>query len=216
MGRVGRCRRRRHRVAPGGNLLGVGGRPWRFHLAGDTPTNDAGTVGGPAEPRYDPIVTPPRVLRLYGEASDHEALSWSWVDSQLRQAGTYWVVARAIGHPHPRPVWGTWRANRLYLSIGSPAVRSAVAADPRVTVHLDSGTDVVIVEGRVVESVADEDVLADYNQKYDWSYEAATYGPLLAVSPSTILAWRTAGWAGRDSFQQTGRWAFPPTVQELP
>ncbi len=149
-----------------------------------------------------------RALRLYGHVSDCEALEWSWVDDQLRGAGTYWVVARATGYPHPRPVWGVWRASQLFLSIGTPVTRDALAADPIVTVHLDSGTDVVIVEGRVLGSGADEEILAEYDRKYDWSYDVATYGPLTHVSPSTILAWRTAGWAGRDSFQRCGRWEF--------
>lgn len=147
-------------------------------------------------------------LRLYGQPSDKPALEWAWVDAQLSAAGTYWVTARAPGHPHPRPVWGAWRDGNLYLSIGTPLTTAALAADPRVTVHLDSGTDVVIVEGRRTGMSADPDVIADYDRKYDWTYDAATYGPLSCVAPKTILAWRTSGWAGRDSFQQTGRWRF--------
>ena len=147
-------------------------------------------------------------LQLYGEDSETEALDWDWVDRQLRQAGTYWVTARTPGHPHPRPVWGVWQENHLYLSIGTPVTVQALATDPAVTVHLDSGTEVVIVEGRAVDASSDIEVLARYDRKYDWSYEVATYGPLTCVAPGTVLAWRTAGWAGRESFQQTGRWTF--------
>ena len=88
-------------------------------------------------------------LRLYGTESDKPVLEWAWVDDQLRQAGTYWVVARSPGHPHPRPVWGLWDTGQLHLSIGSPSTLRALALDPTLTVHLDSGTDVVILEGRV-------------------------------------------------------------------
>ena len=47
-----------------------------------------------------------------------------------------------------------------------------------------------------------------YNQKYDWDYRVSEYGELTQVQPSKVLAWRTAGGAGRDSFQTTGSWIF--------
>jgi len=145
-------------------------------------------------------------LRLYGQPTSTPPLDWGWVDTQLLEAGTYWVIARTQGHPHPRPVWGVWQGDNLYLSIGTPATARAISADPVVTVHLDSGTDVVIVEGRSAGAVTDTAVLAEYDRKYAWSYDIETYGPLTRVVPESILAWRTAGWAGRESFQQTGRW----------
>lgn len=152
------------------------------------------------------------VLRLYGSGSDREPLAWQWVDDQLAAAGTYWVVARAEGHPHPRPVWGIWTSGRLHLSLGSPVLRRAAGRDPAVTVHLDSGTDVVIVEGLVAPAApTPPPVIETYNRKYDWDYQVSEYGELLVVVPVKVLAWRTAGWAGRDSFQETGSWIFDPS-----
>ena len=147
-------------------------------------------------------------LRLYGQPSDKPELDWAWVEAQLGSAGTYWVVPRSEGPPHPRPVWGVWHEERLYLSIGTPTTLHALAHNPVVTVHLDSGTDVVIVEGRVGGQASEGGPVAAYNKKYDWSYEAEKYGPLQCVEPAVVLAWRAAGWAGRESFQQTGRWRF--------
>lgn len=80
-----------------------------------------------------------------------------------------------------------------------------------VTVHLDSGTDVVLVEGTISSDARDEapsSVIEAYNTKYDWDYQVAQYGDLVVVQPVRVLAWRTAGWAGRDSFQATGCWTF--------
>jgi hypothetical protein len=146
---------------------------------------------------------------MYGQPSNHPALDWEWVAQQLEAAGLYWVLARSAGHPHPRPVWGLWLDEALHLSIGSPVIRAALAADPRVTVHLESATDVVIVEGRFIPVTATEPaVLAAYDAKYDWQYDEAAYGPIGKVAPLTVMAWRTAGWAGRESFQQTGSWTF--------
>lgn len=158
------------------------------------------------------VVSPrQRPLRLYGAPSDQGPLAWSWVEEQLEAAGTYWLVARTSGHPHPRPVWGTWQGEQLHLSVGSPTLLRAVDREPAVTVHLDSGTDVVLVEGttkRSTEQGTPSSVIQAYNAKYDWDYQVAQYGELIAVQPLRVLAWRTAGWAGRDSFQATGCWYF--------
>lgn len=153
-------------------------------------------------------MTSPRAIRFYGQVSEHAALEWEWVDGQLRRAGTYWVTARTTGYPHPRPVWGVWQSGQLFLSIGTPVTREALAVDPKVTVHLESGTEVVIVEGRATGPSDDAEILERYDEKYDWSYDLSQYGALTRISPETVLAWRTAGWAGRDSFQQSGRWDF--------
>ena len=148
-------------------------------------------------------------LRLYGALSDRTPLAWSWVEQQLLDAGTYWVNARTPGNPHPRPVWGVWSQQQVHLSVGSPTLQRAMQEDPAVTVHLDSGTDVVIVEGLVLSSAATTQALiAAYNQKYDWDYQASLYGELTRVQPVRVLAWRTAGRAGRKSFQATGSWIF--------
>lgn len=147
-------------------------------------------------------------LRMYGQPSDRPPPDWNWVHEQLSAAGTYWVTARTAGYPHPRPVWGIWRDVRLYLSIGTHITSRVLVADPVVTVHLDSGTDVVIVEGHAAGPVVEPAVLADYDRKYDWRYDPAEYGPLTCVAPETILVWRSAGWAGREGFQSTGRWRF--------
>lgn len=105
-------------------------------------------------------------------------------------------------------MWGVWHANVLHLSIGSPIVTSALDIDPLVTAHLGSDTDVVIVEGAVTGRTADAAVLQRYDEKYEWPYDINEYGPLTAIAPLTVLAWRSAGWAGRDRFTASGRWRF--------
>lgn len=151
----------------------------------------------------------PVALTFYGEPSNHPQLPWSWVEDELRSAGTYWAVVRSAGHPHPRPVWGVWQEHQLALSIGSPAVHAAIAEDSRMTVHLGSGTDVVIVEGRAtVMTEPVSTVIAAYDTKYEWNYSHAEYGPMTRIRPSRVIAWRSAGWAGREGFQTSGSWQF--------
>ena len=153
---------------------------------------------------------------MYGQPSATPGLDWSWVDAQLAAAGTYWVIARTQGHPHPRPVWGIWESDHLCLSIGTPITLRTLARDAVVTVHLDSGTDVVIVEGQAIRSSRDEslEAKAAYDAKYDWDYDLDQYGPFTRVEPDAILAWRAIGPAGRDGFAQAGRWRFPDPDQD--
>ncbi len=148
-------------------------------------------------------------LIMYGKPSEVGALEWAWVDDQLKTVGAYWMVAPGRGHPHPRPVWGVWTAATLYLSIGSPRINADLQGTQPVSVHLGSATDVVILEGMTAGSTDDSDVLSGYNAKYDWNYTIGEYGPFTKIVPSKVMAWRSAGWAGRGGFQQTGRWRFP-------
>jgi hypothetical protein len=155
----------------------------------------------------------PSALRFYGSPTDVPPLDLATVEAQLDSAATFWVSgASGDGHPHPRPVWGVWSVDGdrcVWLTLGSPRLRRAIADDPRVTVHLDSGVEVVIVEGRAAP-VADPPLVAAfvaaYDRKYDWQYDVEQYGPPLRVRPSTILAWRSGGFAGRDGFVAGTKW----------
>jgi hypothetical protein len=149
-------------------------------------------------------------LSFSGSQSECDPLEWHWVEEQLQAAGTYWIVARSDGPPHPRPVWGVWTGRRLLLSVGSQVITQQLRADGPVTVHLDSGTDVVIVEGNVDGTSGDDQAIEMYDSKYDLKYDLAEYGPLTVVSPTIVRAWRSGGWAGRDGFQAAGRWRFAP------
>jgi hypothetical protein len=166
---------------------------------------------------YDPVVEPmSEQLRMWGRRSDAQQLSWSWVHDELEKSGTYWVVARGSNHPHPRPVWGVWSGDTLYLSIGSIRISRDLQDDPTVTINLGSDTDVVIVEGATAGLTSDAHLVAQYNAKYDWDYTSDEYGPLTIVVPSTIIAWRSEGWAGREGIKQSGRWRFPGVSTAVP
>jgi hypothetical protein len=149
-------------------------------------------------------------LRMFGSVPNAEPLEWSWVRDQLLTAEMYWVVPRSDDHPHPRPVWGVWADDALQLSLGSPALNREIAADHVVTVHLESAIDVVIVEGfaRKLSTAESRGAVEAYNLKYDWEYDLDQYGPFTMVAPSTVMAWRAAGVAGRDGFRHAGRWQF--------
>ncbi|MDQ3947341.1 MAG: hypothetical protein M3357_19720 [Actinomycetota bacterium] len=105
-----------------------------------------------------------------------------------------------------------WFADALLLSLGSPVIARELASDPRTAVHLESGTDVIIVEGDASIVTAPEAIAefaTRYNAKYDWEYKAEQDGPPTRIDPSTILSWRAAGEAGRGGFSQAAKWSFP-------
>jgi len=113
-------------------------------------------------------------------------LPWAWAEERLVGARNYWV---ALAGPHASPVWGLWQEGGLLFSCGASSRKArAIAQDPRIVVHLESGDDVVIVEGEAEPAVAtDEDVTA-YERKYD--YRPNPGEGWYRVVPRRTLAWR--------------------------
>ena len=128
-------------------------------------------------------------------------LPWSHVTRRLTDALHYWVSTTGPeGRPHSTPVWGVMLDGTLYFD-GSPETRRGrnLAVNPAVAVHLESGTDVVIVHGEAREiRGAGRDfyvrLAAAYSAKYgSLGYEPSpdtwTIGGLYAVTPQTAFAW---------------------------
>lgn len=137
-------------------------------------------------------------------------LSWDVVAEQLTRARNYWVATtRPGGRPHAMPVWGLWLDESFCFST-DPASRKGrnLSADPRLVVHLESGDDAVIIEGRV-ERVGDPSSLLRFVDAYDAKYG---FRPDLSdpnqvvyrVRPQVVFAWRE-----RDYPQSATRWRFP-------
>src|SRR5205085_5766053 len=96
--------------------------------------------GGSADPeRSQP--------RMFGGHLEPVRLPWKWAAERLTRARNYWIATtRPDGQPHSRPVWGIWLDDTFYFSTDSLAVQS-MAANSAITVHLESGGEVVIIEG---------------------------------------------------------------------
>lgn len=97
-----------------------------------------------------PAARPERGPKGYAfPTSDEHLLSWGEAVQRVVAARHYWLATtNPDGTPHVRPVWGVWVAGCLYFD-GHPHTRWArnLAREPRVSVHLESATSVVIVEG---------------------------------------------------------------------
>ena len=143
-------------------------------------------IGGSRDPE-------PGQPRMFGGAVGSGRLPWQWATEQLSKARTYWIATtRPDGQPHSRPVWGVWLDGTFYFSTGSLAKQN-LAANPAITVHLESGSSVVIIEGLTEpanERVLREQVVPQYNEKYHWNLDPNNLpGPFYAVRPKKALGW---------------------------
>ena len=131
----------------------------------------------------------------YGIASgDEGTLPWSWVEEQCTAARNYWIcTTRPDGRPHAIPVWGLWLADAVVFSTDPESLKARnFLARPDVVVHLESGDDVVIVEGRVqaFDRALLEAFLDAYEVKYDLRPNAEQTEGIYMVRPQRVLAWR--------------------------
>ncbi len=141
----------------------------------------------------------PRFHESYGIwAADEGAglLEWEWATQRLERAHNYWVAtASEAGRPHAAPVWGLWHDGVFYFSTARGSRKGQnLAANPFAVVHLESGDEVVILEGPVEEVTArkDLDVLAAaYGEKYTLEIKFEDAGSVVyALAPKRAFAWR--------------------------
>jgi PPOX class probable F420-dependent enzyme len=132
--------------------------------------------------------------RTVNEAS----IPWARVERRLRNAEIYWLAStRPDGRPHCVPIWGVWGAGCLWFWTDRSTVKARnLATDPRASVHLESGDDVVILDGEV-ERVLDSDGaaqrLAAYADKYpDFDLESERLGDPYRFRPRIAHAWLEA------------------------
>ena len=150
-----------------------------------------------------PAADRPAMPREYGMPDDLDGLiGWDAVEARLRDANVYWIATSGpTGRPRVRPVDGIWVDGALWVG-GSPATRWVrdLLANPQVSVHLDDGWDVAILEG-IAERVSGvsndlaERLAAESNRKYpQYGARPADYqgeaGPF-AIRPSVGFAWKT-------------------------
>ncbi|MDT8898639.1 pyridoxamine 5'-phosphate oxidase family protein [Thermanaerothrix sp. 4228-RoL] len=141
-------------------------------------------------------------------------LAWAEVEARLQAALHYWLVTvSSQGRPHAVPLWGVWVGGCFYFD-GSPQTRHArnLHDNPQVIVHLESGAQVVIVEGEGMSVPRPEPPLAAalaaaYGNKYaTLGYTPAPTqwdeGGLYRVVPRKVLAWN-------DFTQDPTRFIFP-------
>jgi nitroimidazol reductase NimA-like FMN-containing flavoprotein (pyridoxamine 5'-phosphate oxidase superfamily) len=143
---------------------------------------------------------------LDGPDAGQGLLPFARAREALERATVYWLTTSGRdGAPHSVPVWGLWQGDVFYLSMGERTVGGRnLAADPRVRLHLESGEDVVIVDGRAAP-VQDAGLAAElerrYAAKYDWDEPV---GSFLAITPTRAFAWLCRGVGAASARDFTG------------
>jgi nitroimidazol reductase NimA-like FMN-containing flavoprotein (pyridoxamine 5'-phosphate oxidase superfamily) len=128
-------------------------------------------------------------------------MTWADVEPRLAAARVYWIAtAGPDGRAHVRPVDGLYHEGTLYVG-GSPETRWVrdIAGNPHVSVHLDGGHDVLILEGeaRILDGLdrpTAERLAAISSEKYPaYGMTADNYsGPgTIAFRPSVGFAWKS-------------------------
>ena len=153
-----------------------------------------------ANPRVDRPVFPDG----YGLPTTVEtALTWADVEPRLVAAESYWLATvRPNGTPHVVPRWGVWVEGRFWYD-GAPTTRHArnLVENPACALHLESGTEAVIVEGTSAPTSADPATLGTKLSKAFEKYHKLGYSPaadawedpegggLRVLTPRRALAW---------------------------
>lgn len=148
----------------------------------------------------NPIMSRPKMegygIEPIGDGAD--LIPWSEVSEKMAKARNYWVsTTRQNGKPHAMPVWGIWLDETFYFGTGANTMKAKnLKRNPAVVVHLESGDDVVILEG-TTEEVTDKTRLQHiyndvYGPKYDLDMSAHAEddaGPTFALKPTIAFSW---------------------------
>jgi hypothetical protein len=140
----------------------------------------------------------------YGADTAKVYLEWSDVTEALADSLHYWLsTTRPDGRPHVVPRWGVWLDDVFWYD-GSPEtihVRN-LDTNPYCALHLESGKEAVILEGRSIVPDAivgdlGERLSAEYARKYapqyvpsadQWAGELS--GGMRVIAPERAIAWK--------------------------
>jgi len=152
----------------------------------------------------------PDVPPLYGMKSPHNYLPFARSEDRLTRARNYWIcTVRPDGRPHSIPVWGFWLDGAVYFGTDRASHKARnLAHNPAVSIHLESGDDVVILEGRAVEvNLSDKPTF----KKLDAASRAKYNMPLMVVPDSVLYSVRprvVLAWTEKDFPNNATRWIF--------
>ncbi len=161
----------------------------------------------------DPTPRRPPFKTDYGIAPELPDPLAPWADTRAKLVASrnYWVTtSRADGRPHAAPVWGVWVDDEFLFSTDAGSVKGrAITRSPDVLVHLESGDDVVIVEGPARPLAHTDPVVeafvAAYEPKYDFTFERPfpEFFSFYAVAPRQVTVW-----SEEDFVSSAVRWHF--------
>ena len=159
----------------------------------------------------------PHVPATYGLKAREKYLPFSHAEARLAKSRNYWIcTARPDGRPHSIPVWGFWIDGALYFGTARASRKARnLAHHPAISIHLDSGDDVVILEGTAAEvDPNDKPTFKKLNAasrvKYNMPMTAPPGGESVVyrVLPRVVLAWTE-----KDFPNNATRWELNPGAE---
>jgi len=128
-------------------------------------------------------------------------LTWEWVAVHLAESKHYWLCSvRPNRSPHVVPRWGVFLHDKFYYD-GSPETRHArnIDSNPKVSLHLESGSEAVILEGLSIPAGKPSPKLGrELSREFKRKYKDEGYAPkpdqwneggLFVFTPRQCLAW---------------------------
>ena len=159
----------------------------------------------PTKKTKSPKAGRPNMQKGYGISKESAGtLPWTFVQERMTKARNYWIATtRPDGRAHVMPIWGLWFDEAFCFGTDPNSVKGRnLAKNPHAIVHLESGDEVVILEGTVgmVKTAATVKRFADtYKAKYKVRPEAGFY----RLKPNVAL-----GWTEKDFPKNATRWKF--------
>jgi len=148
-------------------------------------------------------------------------LTWNEIASQMLGVRNYWLhTTSPTGAPDASPVWGIVVDHGLcFYSERSTIKARNLRNNPRVLVHLESASDVLIVHGTTVDighPMQHDELLLAFDSKYDQPDET----PFLPSSNSSfdvmysLMPLRAIAWSLPDTEASTRRWRASSGLRE--
>ena len=152
----------------------------------------------------------PHVPPIYGLKKNKSYLPWSHAEERLTKSRQYWIcTGRPDGRPHSIPVWGFWLDDALYFGTARSSRKARnLAHNPAVSVHIEAGDAVVILEGEVIE-ISDRLMF----KKLDTASRAKYKMPLMVGPENVVYCLRpriALAWTEKNFPSDATRWEFTP------
>jgi hypothetical protein len=127
-------------------------------------------------------------------------LTWDWVAAQLTESKHYWLCSvRPSGRPHAIPRWCVYVDEKIYYDGSSETIHARnIEKNPHVSLHLESGTEVIILEGTAAPAGKPSPKLGKKLAQAFRKYHEMGYAPranswdkggLFMFTPRQCIAW---------------------------
>jgi hypothetical protein len=128
-------------------------------------------------------------------------LDWADAADRLSRERTLWLATvSALGAPHVAPVWAAVSGGTVFMFTSRASAKARnISVNPQVAIHCESGEDVLIVRGHLVDAGAPAAVpvaVAAFADKYRMPGDA-DYLPgidpsvdvIYSLTPASALSW---------------------------